>query len=79
MDCGRASLLLGRSEAERRRVRCELFYNMEVELLKVGWGDSALVHDDERGVFRVRDGRFAFSREHADRALPRMRGRIKSR
>jgi hypothetical protein len=39
----------------------------EVEYRKVGWGDPAYVHDEERGPFRFRDGRFAFSRQHADR------------
>ena len=54
-----------------------LLYDLEVEYRKVGWGDPAYVHDEERDLFRVRDGRFAFSREHADWALLRKRGHIK--
>jgi hypothetical protein len=50
---------------------------METELRKVGWGDPAFVHDKERELFRFRDGRFAFSREHADWTLLRKRGRLK--
>jgi hypothetical protein len=50
---------------------------MDTELRKVGWGDPALVHDGERGLFCFRDGRFAFCREHADWALLRKRGRLK--
>jgi hypothetical protein len=44
---------------------------------KVGWGDSALVYDEEKDLFRFTDGCFAFSREHADWGLLRERGRIK--
>ena len=46
-----------------------LLYYQEVEYRKVGWGDPAIVHDEERGLFRFCDVRFAFSREHADWAL----------
>jgi hypothetical protein len=46
-------------------------------LRKVGWGAPAYVHDEEQGLFRFRDGRFAFSREHADWALLRKRGRLR--
>jgi hypothetical protein len=37
----------------------------------------ALVYDEEKELFRVRDGRFAFSREHPDWELLRNWGRIK--
>jgi hypothetical protein len=37
-----------------------------LESHKVGWGDPALVYEEEKDHFRFRDGRFAFSREHAD-------------
>jgi len=37
----------------------------------------AFVHDGERNLFRWTDGRFAFSREHADWVLLRKRGRTK--
>jgi len=40
-----------------------------MEFRKVGWGDPALIYDEEQDLFRFRDGRFAFSREHADWAL----------
>jgi hypothetical protein len=39
--------------------------------------DPAYVHDEERELFRFHDGRFAFSREHADWALLRKRGRLR--
>ena len=35
-----------------------------------------MVYDEEKDFFRFRDGRFAFSREHADWTLLRKRGRI---
>ena len=77
MDQGRAPWAPRRSEAERRRAECELLYDLEIELWKVGWGDPAFVHDEECELFRFRDGRFAFSREHADWRLLRKRGRLK--
>jgi hypothetical protein len=79
MERGRAPWLQRRSEAEHRRARCELLYDMEIEFRKVGWGDPAFVHDEEHELFRFRfrDGRFAFSREHADWALLRKRGQLK--
>ena len=77
MERGSAPWLQRRSGAEHRRARCGLLYDMEVELRKVGWGDPAYVHDEERGLFRFLDGRFAFSREHADWALLKKRGRLK--
>ena len=67
-----------RPETEKRRMDTQLLYELEVELRKVGWGDPAFVHDEERGLFRFRDGHFAFSREHADWALLRKRGRIRA-
>jgi hypothetical protein len=77
MKRSRAPWVPRRSEVEHRRARCELLYELEVEYRKVGWGDPAFVHDEERGLFRFRDGRLAFSREYADWALPRKRGRLK--
>src|SRR5215207_6893237 len=54
-----------------------LRYDLEMESRNVGWGDPALVYDEEKELFRFRDGRFAFSREHADWELLRKRGRMK--
>ena len=65
-----------RSETEQRRMCAELLYDLEVEFRKVGWGDPALVYDEEKDLFRFTDGRFAFSKEHADWELLRKRGRI---
>ena len=45
-------------------------------MIEEGYPDPALVHDEERGLFRFTDGRFAFSREWADWALLRQRGRM---
>ena len=47
---------------------------LEMESRKVGWGDPALVYDEQRDLFRFTDGRFAFSRDHADWALLRLAG-----
>jgi len=52
--------------SEQRKRDAALRYSLEMESRKVGWGDSALVYDQEKDLFRFRDGRFAFSRDHAD-------------
>jgi len=72
----RASWAKRRSEKEQRKSNATLLYELEVEFRKVGWGDPALVYDEEHDLFRFRDGRFAFSRKHADWALLRKRGRM---
>lgn len=54
-----------------------LRYELERESRKVGWGDPALVYDEEKDLLRFTDSRFAFFREHADWALLRKRGRMK--
>ncbi len=64
-----------RSEAERRRIAARILYDFEAECTRQGWGDSAFVYDGERDLFRFTDGKFAFSREHADWELLRKRGR----
>jgi hypothetical protein len=61
----------------QRKRDAALRYSLEMESRKVGWGDPALVYDEEKELFRFRDGRFAFSREHADWELLRKRGRMK--
>jgi len=66
-----------RHEADLRKLRARLLYDFEVECREQGWGDPAFIYDEERELFRFRDGRFAFSRDHADWALLRKRGRIK--
>ncbi len=72
-----ASFFPKRSEAERRRRRAAVLYDLEVELRKIGWGDPAYVYDEEHELFRFTDGKFAFSRRHADWELLRKRGRLK--
>jgi hypothetical protein len=42
-----------------------------------GLGDPAFIYDEERDHFRFTDGRFAFSREHADWELLRKRERMR--
>ena len=54
-----------------------LLYDFEVECREQGWGDPAFVYDEEKDLFRFTDGRFAFSREHADWELLRKRGRLR--
>ena len=67
-----------RSEAELRRVTAETLYDLETECRRQGWGvDPALVYDEERDLFRFRDGKFAFSREHGNWELLKKRGRMR--
>jgi hypothetical protein len=66
-----------RSEAEQRRMEARLLYDFEVEYRRQGWGDPAFVYDEDKNLFRWTDGRFAYSREHADWALLRKRGRMR--
>jgi hypothetical protein len=61
--------------SEQRKRDAALRYDLEMESRKVGWGDPALIYDEEKNLFRFRDGRFAFSREHADWTLLRKRSR----
>jgi hypothetical protein len=61
------------SASERRRALVRTYYDFEVEYRRPGWGNPAFVRDGS-GLFRFHDGRFAFSREHADWALLRKRG-----
>ena len=63
--------------SEQRKRDAALRYSLEMESRKVGWGDPALIYDEEKDLFRFRDGRFAFSREHADWELLRKRDRMK--
>jgi hypothetical protein len=60
--------------SEQRKWDAALLYELEMESRKVGWGDPALVYAEEKDLFRFTDGRFAFSREHADWGLLRERG-----
>jgi hypothetical protein len=39
--------------------------------------DPELVYDEQDDLFRFRDGRFALSREHAEWALFKQRGRLR--
>ena len=67
-----------RSETEQRRMNAELLYELEMEARRQGFlQDPALVYDEEHDLFRFRDGKFAFSREHADWELLRKRSRMK--
>jgi hypothetical protein len=52
--------------SKQRKRDTALRYELEMEGRKVGWGDPTLVYDEEKDLFRFTDGRFAFSREHAD-------------
>jgi hypothetical protein len=77
MDHGKGFFGRRQSEAERRRTLVRTYYDFEVECREQGWGDPAFVYDEERDLFRWTDGRFAFSREHADWELLRKRGRLR--
>jgi hypothetical protein len=48
-------------------------YELEMESCEQGWQDPALVYDKEKDLFRFTDGRFIFSRDHADWELLRKR------
>lgn len=49
-----------------------------MECRRQGWeADPALVYDEERGLFRFRDGKFAFSRTYGNWELLRRRERLK--
>jgi hypothetical protein len=63
------------SEAERRRINVRLLYDFEMECREQGWGDPVLRRGTD--LFRWTDRRFAFSREHADWALLKKRGRLR--
>jgi hypothetical protein len=65
------------SASEQRKRDAALRYSLEMDSCKVRWGDPALVYDEEKDLFRFKDGPFAFSREHADWELLRKRGRMK--
>jgi hypothetical protein len=49
------------------RREAEALYKLEMMLRKMGL--SKFVYDEEEDLFRFRDGRFAFSRHHADTKL----------
>jgi hypothetical protein len=77
MERGKGFLGRSKSETERRRTLARTYYDFEVECREQGWGDPAFVYDQEHDPFRFTDGRFAFSREHADWELLRKRGRLR--
>ena len=58
--------LAAKRRSEQRKRDAALRYDLEMESRKAGWGDSALVYDEEKEVFRFVDGKFASSREYAD-------------
>jgi hypothetical protein len=53
--------------AELRRRQAKALY--EIEMLFREEGLSSLVYGEEKDLFRFPDGRFAFSRTHADLKL----------
>jgi hypothetical protein len=75
MDGERA--LWANRRSEQRKRDAALRYELEMESRKVGWEDAALIYDEEKNLFRFRDGRFAFSCDHAGWELLRKRGRMK--
>ena len=66
-----------RRKSELRRNAARTLYDFEMECRRQGWGDPAFVYDEGKDLFRWTDGRFAFSREHADWELLKKRGRLK--
>jgi hypothetical protein len=41
--------------SEQRKRDAALRYSLEMESRKLGWGDPALVYDEEKDLFRFRD------------------------
>ncbi len=58
--------------AELRRRKAKSLYEIEMFFRKEGFFD--FIYDEEHDLFRFRDGRFAFSRTHADVKLLEERG-----
>ena len=59
-------------DRERRRRRASALYEFEMVLREEGLSD--FVYDEEEDLFRLPDGRFAFSKEWADMDLLQKRG-----
>lgn len=76
MDRVRGIFRPKRSEREQRRMHAELLYEFEMECRNQRWGDPAYIYDQEHDLFRFRDDKFVFSREHANWELLRKRGRM---
>ena len=55
-----------------RRRQAEALYDIEMIMREEGL--SQFVYDEEKDLFRFPDGRFAFSRHHADMRLLEERG-----
>ena len=49
-----------------------MLYELEMLLREEGYSD--FIYDEEKDLFRFKDGRFAFSRTHADLKLLEERG-----
>jgi hypothetical protein len=65
------------TEAQKRKITAQTFYEFEIEARRQGWGDPAFIYDEEKDLFRWTDSKFAFSREHADWELLKKSGRMK--
>jgi hypothetical protein len=48
------------SGAAQRRIACELRCDLEMEFRKVGWGDPALLYDEQKDLFRFTEDRFTY-------------------
>ena len=58
--------------AELQRRRVDALYETEMFFREEGLSD--FIHGQEKDLFRFKDGRFAFSRTHADMKLLEERG-----
>jgi hypothetical protein len=58
--------------AELRRRKAKALYEVEMFFREVGLSD--FIYDEEKDLFRFPDGRFAFSRTHADLEFLEERG-----
>ena len=79
MERDRGAFKPRRSKTQQRRMDAELLYEFEMEARRQGFlADPAYVYGEEKDLFRFHDGKFAFSREHANWALLKKRGRLKA-
>jgi hypothetical protein len=63
------------TEAERRADFARRMFEWEERNREEGWGGHPLLfYDERRGFFRLSDGAFAFSREHANRPALKEKG-----
>jgi len=59
-----------------RRRRTETLYELETGFREEGWPSDEFAYDEEPGLYRFADGKFAFSRKYANEQRLREEGCI---